>query len=344
MTIELSNVTFTQQTDVIPAFGIEDIVNTGIANTLAGNDQISGTVEEGGVGIFNSGVGIFNRGNINSGDGNDSITGTGAVTDPGMFGIGIFNQGSGSSSPTSPVSINSGNGNDSIIGTGNAFGIFNWEDINTGSGNDTITGIGGSTGIKNYYYSPYYYPSSYYPRINTGDGNDEIIGTGVVAIENDGLISTGNGNDSIIANGYFQNYGGVSLGDGNDSIITTGNMHNGGTISAGKGNDSITVYGSFNREGYGLGVELGDGNDYFYGFGDGSGFNGESGTDTLELPPGSYTIEIPFTTVVTFTEDSTFISPSQKAIMYTSGFEKLIAGGTTYNFSSFTNGQTLVVT
>jgi hypothetical protein len=29
--------------------------------------------------------------------------------------------------------------------------------------------------------------------------------------------------------------------------------------------------------------------------------------------------------------------------MNTSEFEKLIAGGTTYNFSSFTNGQTIFV-
>jgi hypothetical protein len=47
--------------------------------------------------------------------------------------------------------------------------------------------------------------------------------------------------------------------------------------------------------------------------------------------------------VVTFTEDNTFTEPSRKAIMITSGFEKLIAGGTTYNFSSLTNGQTIFV-
>ena len=135
------------------------------------------------------------------------------------------------------------------------------------------------------------------------------------------------------------------LGDGNDSIIVTGDIYNGGTINTGNGNDSITAYGSFNREGGGLGVALGDGNDYFYGFGDGSGFLGENGKDTLELPPGSYTIEISFTTVVTFTEDSTFTDTSQsrKAMMITSGFEKLIAGGTTYDFSSLTNGQTIIV-
>jgi hypothetical protein len=109
----------------------------------------------------------------------------------------------------------------------------------------------------------------------------------------------------------------------------------------GNGNDSIITYGSFNREGYGSGVNLEDGNDYFYGFGDGY-FSGGNGEDTLELPPGSYTIEIAFNTVK-FTEDSTFTSPSQKAMMNTFEFEQLIAGGTTYDFSSLTNGQTIFV-
>jgi hypothetical protein len=309
MAIELSNIMFTNRADVIPAFGVDEIVNTSIANTLAGNDM---------------------------------ITGTGGSAE---ISIGIFNGGYGSS-PTSLVSIDTGDGNDRITGIGNnsayiSFGIFNWEDINTGNGNDMITGIGSQKGIYNY--NPTDNPNFYTPRIDTGDGNDKIIGTGFIAIENKGLISTGNGNDSIIANGYFYNYGTVNLGNGNDSIIITGDMYNRGTINTGNGNDSITAYGSFNREGSNLGVDLGDGNDYFYGFGDGSGFLGGDGKDTLELPPGSYTIEIPFTTVVTFTEDSTFTSPSRKATMITSGFEKLIAGSTTYNFSNLTDGQTIFV-
>jgi hypothetical protein len=309
MAIELSNITFTNRADVIPASGVDGIINTGIANTLAGNDMITGT------------------------------------SDLTEISIGIINGGY-ESSPISVVSIDTGDGYDRITGTGNnsayiSFGIFNWEDINTGNGNDTITGIGNDIGIYNY--NPTDNPNFYTPRIDTGDGNDKIIGTGFLAIQNKGTINTGNGKDSIIANGYFYNYGGVYLGDGNDSIIVTGDSYNGGTINTGNGNDSITAYGSFNREGFGGGVALGNGNDYFYGFGDGSGFVGENGQDTLELPPGSYTIEIPFTTVVTFTEDSTFTSPSQKAMMITTGFEKLIAGGTTYDFSSLTNGQTIFV-
>jgi hypothetical protein len=48
---------------------------------------------------------------------------------------------------------------------------------------------------------------------------------------------------------------------------------------------------------------------------------------------------------VKFTEDSTFTntSQSQKAMMNPLEFEKLIAGGTAYDFSSLTNGQTIFV-
>jgi hypothetical protein len=43
MAIELSNIIFTDQDDIVPQSGVEPILNTGIANTLAGNDTITGT-------------------------------------------------------------------------------------------------------------------------------------------------------------------------------------------------------------------------------------------------------------------------------------------------------------
>jgi len=43
MVIELSNIIFTEQDDIVPQSGAEQIVNIGIANTLAGNDIINGT-------------------------------------------------------------------------------------------------------------------------------------------------------------------------------------------------------------------------------------------------------------------------------------------------------------
>jgi len=53
MAIELSNLTFTEQADIVPVSGVERIFNTGIANTLAGDDIING---ESGNSI--SGVGV----------------------------------------------------------------------------------------------------------------------------------------------------------------------------------------------------------------------------------------------------------------------------------------------
>jgi hypothetical protein len=80
-------------------------------------------------------------------------------------------------------------------------------------------------------------------------------------------------------------------------------------------------------------VFLGNGKDYLNGFGTGK-FNGGNNQDTLELTSGSYTIAISGTTV-SFTKSG--------VIMETSEFEKLIAGSTTYNFTSLTEGQIILV-
>jgi hypothetical protein len=110
MAIELSNLTFTEQDDIVPVSGIEEILNTGIANTLAGNDRITGDVPNS---TSNSTNGVYNSGTLNTDDGNDIITGIGSLYDNStqypQAGIGIYN----------------------TIGT-----------IETGNGNDIITGIG----------------------------------------------------------------------------------------------------------------------------------------------------------------------------------------------------------
>src|SRR4028118_1000756 len=100
MAIELSNLTFTEQDDIVPAFGVEEILNTGIANTLAGNDRIIGVGAVGsGSSTFNSG--IYNSGTLNTGNGNDIIEGH---------------------------------------SNGNRNGINNSGNLYTGDGNDIITG------------------------------------------------------------------------------------------------------------------------------------------------------------------------------------------------------------
>jgi hypothetical protein len=94
MAIDLSTQAFTNLADIVPASGTDQIINTGTANTLGGNDRITGT----GTGTTSTdgiGSGIFNDGTINTGTGNDNITGTGIGTGIGTnafgSGIGIVN-------------------------------------------------------------------------------------------------------------------------------------------------------------------------------------------------------------------------------------------------------------
>ncbi|MBE9092457.1 hypothetical protein [Tychonema sp. LEGE 07203] len=148
MAIELSNLTFTEQADVVPASGVDEIVNTGIANTLAGKDIITGTstsLDSEGLGIS----GFYNIGTLNTSDDNDTITGT------SDYGIGLSNY---------LGTINTGNGKDVITGTSQTLGILNRSGtIDTGDDNDIITGIGtDSGGIANS------------GSIKTGGGNDII--------------------------------------------------------------------------------------------------------------------------------------------------------------------------
>ncbi|NQE37270.1 hypothetical protein [Microcoleus asticus] len=267
MAIELSSITFTNRADVVPASGVEQILNTGTANTLGGKDTITG------VDNADYSVAIANFSILDTGDGNDTITGDHSIGS----GYGIQNAFFSSI-------IDTGKGHDTITGMGSV-GIYNDGTINTGDGNDTITGIhteGGGIPITNYLSG----------IIDTGDGND-VITANSLGINNDGTINTGNGNDSIIA-GFL----------------------------------SSNLLGK---------VFLGDGKDYLKGFGSGN-FNGGNGKDTLELTSGSYVVGISGTAV-----NFTGYNYSGISIMNTSEFEKLIAGSTTYNFSSLTNGQTIVV-
>jgi hypothetical protein len=167
MAVELSNLTFTDQADVFPASGAEVILNNGIANTLAGDDIITGT------GI-NGNFGFHNESYINTGEGNDIITGI----------DGILNEGI----------INTGNNNDSIIAEGDFITEF-YSLITTGEGNDTITST-------NDFYN--------YGGIATEEGDDIIAITG--NFYNADVITTGSGRDSIILNGdYLLIYGGGGI-------------------------------------------------------------------------------------------------------------------------------------
>ena len=75
MAIDLSALTFTDADDIVPASGIVKIVNSGIANTLGGNDIITSSAI-----TADDLAGIENNGQIDTGDSNDLLTGNAAGT------------------------------------------------------------------------------------------------------------------------------------------------------------------------------------------------------------------------------------------------------------------------
>jgi hypothetical protein len=322
---------------------ISGIHNIGTLNTGNGNDVILGIrykQEEYNSSFDNSySYGIYHqRGLIDTGDGDDIITGFSKVS----MSEGIYLYSGNPYSDDKGATINTGNGNDTITGTGNRSGIdisgsrsiSNGSSIDTGNGNDIITGTGIDYGINF---------NSANNSIDTGKGDDIITGTGNWAIgiySSSSYVNTGDGNDTITGIGYtfsIYNKGTINTGDGNDVIIGSspnnsddGFMINDGIINTGNGEDSIIFDKGFQGGGN---VFLGNDKDYLRGFGYGN-FNGGNDRDSLELTSGSYTIGI-LGAVVSFTKGAN--------IMKTSEFEKLIAGSTTYDFTSLTDGQTILV-
>jgi hypothetical protein len=251
----------------------------------------------------------MNTGSINTGDGNDTITGSSSTFLIGSsIGIDVNFLGN----------LDTGKGKDIITGTG-LYGIVNSNLINTGDDDDIITGTGGTAGngIANS------------GTFDTGDGNDIITGTlfgnflgfGSYSIYNSGTFNTGDGNDIITATG-----------------TEYGIYNSGGSINTGEGNDSIIAEGGFQSGPNSSGAWfLGEGEDYIKGFGSGD-FYGGNGFDKLELTPGSYTLK----RWADNTGESVVFTKGN-SLMITSEFEQLIAGGTAYDFASLTDGQIIVV-
>jgi hypothetical protein len=359
MVLDLASSKFTNQSDLVPASGIAEIVNSGIIDTLNGNDVITGNGEtlrqvlfygsltvgvyngsggvistnEGADGIVGyGGVGLFNDLNatISTGNGNDTVSGCGC--DYGDNYKGILNSGT----------IGTGIGNDTIIG--NAYGrysggIVNFGTIRSEDGDDSIIGSGEAGGISNNA------SADTAGTIDTGNGNDNIFG------ESDrdwgiyngfrGIINTGNGEDSIVGittggdDAGILNFeqAAINTGSGDDTIVGNGavGIRNNGTINTGSGDDLVNaLVGGFDGNGR---ILLGEGNDVVVGFGSGN-FNGGNGIDMLELAAGKYTIGISGSSV-SFT--------SNGATMNTAGFELLVNGSVMSDFSSFTNGQMISV-
>jgi hypothetical protein len=284
MTIELSNITFTEQDDIVPPSGVEPIFNTGIPNTLAGNDILTATWATISDGIiidpskYSLGaiLGFYNTGTLNTADGNDQIKGI--IQNPtlqGYFGAALYNE---------RGTIDTGDGDDIIIGSHNenvdpqyvnGYGIYNIGIIDTGDGNDIITGITkGGGGF-----------ATYGGSIITGNGNDTITGIasstsnfGGSGLANDyGNIDTGSGNDIITGTGMagLQNYSTITTSSGNDIITGTGTSDRGilnasssfskiGNINTGDGDDIITGMSTDNYSIDNLSlsiIDTGDGND-----------------------------------------------------------------------------------
>jgi hypothetical protein len=237
-------------------------------------------------------------------------------------------------------SIDTSDGNDIIAGSSNSIGIFNVGIINSGNGEDSIIcrgefinrggvflGDGNDLISVDISYDFLYYDIvGNFGFIGTGDGNDTITSTGI--IRNEGVIETGNGDDSII----------VEIDTEGTSGINAGIYNNGGAINMGDGNDSIIANDGFESAPNSGGAWfLGEGDDYIKGYGSGD-FYGGNGFERLELTPGTYTLK----KWADNTGESVVFTKGN-SLMITSEFEQLIAGGTTYDFTSLTEGQTITV-
>jgi hypothetical protein len=296
MAIELSNLTFTEQDDIVPASGEEVIVNTGIVNTLAGNDRIIG---RGGRFSF------LNYGVINTGDGDDILTGSRNLNeDPDLGGAGFrtyggdFNSDFFSGAKRYGGIIDTGNGNDIIAGIAKRGGgilVTVSAIINTGDDNDTITGTATNFGIK----------IDNLGAIDTGNGNDIITGTGFFGLENSSTFNTGDGDDIItgtdtagvgygIYNHIYENTLAdyisdnitIDTGDGDDIITGIGGIgiYNNQTIDAGDGNDTITGIGNYGIYNQGI-INTGNGDDSIIANGgiynNGGAINTGNGNDSI---------------------------------------------------------------
>jgi hypothetical protein len=283
---------FTEQDDIVPQSGqSEPIRNTYIANTLTGNDRITGTLLDNSPYYDpNNYSGFINVGELNTDDGSDIITGSLIYTirhSRSPSGYNIINLGS----------LNTGEGNDMIDGSyGNigyfpAYGgIYNSGTLNGGEGDDTITGLGVGldgfinngtlntedgndiiTALSGYHFNSTYLGTGFLNNegstLNTGEGNDVISGrteNGSSGILNGSgsTINTGNGEDSINSVGIFSNAGSVFLGQGNDSIWTLNYaddaVWNNNFIGTGDGDDIITSYGVIYNQGI---INTGNGDD-----------------------------------------------------------------------------------
>ena len=214
MARNLATEIFTEKSDTAVSAEGWFVIGGATVKTLAGHDKVEGTNTDG-VGIL-----INDTSTLDTGAGNDVITGTG-----GEHRIGI--------AITNGSRLDTGAGNDVVTGTGGFYGIV-FDDIgtlDTGDGNDVVTGTGGE----------YFGIGIFGGSILTGAGNDVVAGTGGqcgIGIYNGSILDTGAGNDVVDAlkDGFCGN-GTVRLGAGNDILKGFGEVN----AFGGSGRDQILL-------------------------------------------------------------------------------------------------------
>ena len=229
---------------------VKGIQNRGIINTGAGNDIVSGTA----IANLSATVTAVSKARAFAQNANTSVI-TNALASIEFYATadGIDNSGG---------EINTGEGNDSIYGSASAIGSVAADAIAYAEASAIAEAIAGATatslakatitvtGIKNIG-----------GKITTGDGNDTITAfatssciTSSVAASN--TLSSGNSDNQALAEAVSD-----AFAEANDKAIAIDNT--GGLISTGKGND-IIIAKATGSESYGIfggSINMGKGDD-----------------------------------------------------------------------------------
>jgi hypothetical protein len=129
MAIELSNLTFIDESDIVLASGVEQILNTEVANTFTVDDLIIGTGND---------YGFENVSVLSSDEGNDTITEIENLQLEFGSSYGIINSGT----------LNADEDSDILTGISRDDVLVNSGTLNAGEGNDTITGTTSRIGSR----------------------------------------------------------------------------------------------------------------------------------------------------------------------------------------------------
>jgi len=216
-----------------------------------------GTVGGGEIGISGSGVTIKNSGVIFSGNG-DAIFFASGLTNT------VTNSGTISSIAGFHHSIQGGNGVDNVTNSG----VLNGK-IDLGDGNDRLTNSGQIMG-----------------DVDLGDDNDRLTNSGQIKF---GDVLLGNGDDTLTNSGQIS--GDVFLGDGVNKFVNSGTLVGG--VRGGVGADTFsnfittaagTKFGSLTGA-----IDLGTGNDKFFGGSQGETLTDAGGSDIYKFGGGSDT-------------------------------------------------------